>query len=34
MRQKDPEVERKKIAEMYHNLCIALNSGSKKKAIA
>jgi len=31
MRQKDPEVERKKIAEMYRDLCIALNRGAKKK---
>jgi len=34
MRQKDPVVEGRKIDEMYRELCIALNSGSKKKVVA
>lgn len=34
MRQKDPVEERKKIVEMYADVCIALNGGSKKKVVA
>ena len=34
MRQKDPVEERKKLVEMYADVCIALNGGSKKKVVA